>query len=85
MIHGISTKLGGNPNLFESKFVYRKNGKFFVDLKAHIRNQLQESGIQSRRIDTYPLCTYNEKDLLHSYRRDKEKSGRMFSVIGMRQ
>ncbi|MBK6536499.1 MAG: laccase domain-containing protein [Ignavibacteria bacterium] len=30
------------------------------------------------------LCTFTEKDLLHSYRRDGVKSGRMFGVIGMR-
>ena len=70
--------------LFESRFVHSKNGKYFVDLKAHILGQLQGCGIQPGSIDTYPLCTYNEKDLLHSYRRDKEKSGRMFSVIGMK-
>jgi len=58
--------------------------KFFIDLKAVITDQLTASGVNPANIDTCPYCTFSEKDLLHSYRRDKESSGRMFAVIGMR-
>lgn len=68
--------------MFDEKFILRRNGSIYIDLKEHILNQLSSLGIN--KIEIFPRCTYNEKDYLHSYRRDREKSGRMFSVIGMR-
>lgn len=68
--------------MFSDEFVYRRNGSIYVDLREHILNQLNYFGIS--KTGFYPGCTYNEKDYLHSFRRDREKSGRMFSVIGMR-
>jgi YfiH family protein len=69
--------------LFESRFVEHTEGKYFVDLKAHILDQLHEIGIAPGQIEAPPLCTYEQKEYLHSYRRDRNGSGRMFSVIGM--
>ncbi|MGA2668748.1 MAG: peptidoglycan editing factor PgeF [Ignavibacteria bacterium] len=70
--------------MFDKKFINRKNEKYFIDFKEHILNQLHEIGISHSQIDVSPYCTYEEKDYLHSYRRDRTNSGRMFSVIGMR-
>jgi YfiH family protein len=60
------------------------DGKYRVDLKAEIYEQALGMGIDIARIEVSGLCTYREKDLLHSYRRDKEKSGRMFALVGLR-
>ncbi len=70
--------------MFEKKFTERRNGKYLVDLKSHIIDQLNTLGIDNYQIEAYPHCTFIMKDYLHSYRRDRDKSGRMFSVIGMR-
>jgi YfiH family protein len=70
--------------MFENRFISRTNSRYFADLKADIITQLKSHGIKDSQIEIYPGCTYDEKDYLHSYRRDKNKSGRMFSVIGMR-
>ncbi len=59
--------------------------KFNVDLKAVVGDQLLSSGIKPDNIEQCPLCTYNEKNYLHSYRRDRDKSGRMFAVIGLKE
>jgi purine-nucleoside/S-methyl-5'-thioadenosine phosphorylase / adenosine deaminase len=71
-------------NMFDDMFINRKNGKYYVDLKADIISQLKKLGIKDSQMEIYPGCTFDEKDYLHSYRRDRDKSGRMFSVIGMR-
>ena len=69
--------------LFEEKYTKRKNGKYFVDLKANISDQLNAFGIMNSHLEMYPHCSYNMKDYLHSYRRDRGNSGRMYSVIGI--
>ncbi|MFA5403809.1 MAG: laccase domain-containing protein [Ignavibacteria bacterium] len=40
-------------------------------------------GVREENIEVSDFCTYKEKDLFHSYRRDKDKSGRMLGVIGL--
>lgn len=71
-------------NQFDDKYCERRNGKHFIDLRANLIDQLYDLKIPSHNIDIHPMCTYKEKDYLHSYRRDKDKSGRMFAVIGMK-
>lgn len=68
---------------FESKFVSAKDGRIFVDLKSANTAQLMQSGVPSSSIEVSPLCTIAEKDILHSYRRDGNRSGRMIGVIGL--
>lgn len=58
--------------------------KFFIDLKAIVKDELLSAGVTADNIDVCELCTYAEGERLHSYRRDKESSGRMFSVIGLK-
>jgi YfiH family protein len=70
-------------DLFENDVKEIRNGKYFLDLKKHNYLQLISLGIQSVNIEVSDYCTYKEKDLFHSYRRDKDKSGRMIGVIGL--
>lgn len=75
--------------LFGEKYVYphplsENSEKFYIDLKSVVRDQLLDAGVLGQNIEISPLCTYSEKDMFHSYRRDKDKSGRMFAVIGIR-
>lgn len=69
--------------MFDNKFVLAIQGKIYVDLKAHINEQLHNFRFKPSNIEIFPYCSFEEKDYLHSFRRDREKSGRMFSVIGM--
>lgn len=79
---------------FESRYVFRpplnpllpKEGtlKLFIDLKQVVADQLLSAGVKQGNIEISPYCTFTEKDMLHSYRRDREKSGRMFAVIGLK-
>lgn len=71
-------------NSFYEKYVELRNGKYYVDLRVNLLDQLDSLGIPIDNIDVNPFCTFKEKDYLHSYRRDKDKSGRMFTVIGLK-
>ncbi len=59
------------------------NGVTFMDLPLINYLQAREAGIPSNNISVYDGCTYENKDLFFSYRRDKV-TGRHLSII-MRQ
>ena len=69
---------------FEEDVKIKKGEKYFLDLKKDNFKQLIASGVKIDNIEISELCTYREKNLLHSYRRDGNKSGRMFGIIGMK-
>ncbi|HTY58839.1 MAG TPA: peptidoglycan editing factor PgeF [Bacteroidota bacterium] len=54
----------------------------YVDLKGANRGQLLAAGLRAENIELSPYCTISEPALLHSFRRDGQKSGRMMGVIG---
>ncbi|HMQ61112.1 MAG TPA: peptidoglycan editing factor PgeF [Flavilitoribacter sp.] len=60
-----------------------KTGKYHVDNKAALRDQLRESGILPANIEISPYCTFDRTEYF-SHRRDKGLTGRMLGVIGMR-
>ncbi len=62
-----------------------KNGKYFLDLKKDIFEQLLHAGLKKENIEVTPYCTFRDKELFHSHRREKGLTGRMFGVIGMRE
>ena len=55
-----------------------------IDLPEFIRRQLLAAGVPERQIYVAGLCTACHPDLFHSFRRDREKAGRMISVIGVK-
>lgn len=70
-------------DLFDDDVKEKRNRKYFIDLKNHNFFQLVELGIRLENIEISEHCTFKETDLFHSYRRDKDKSGRMLGVIGL--
>jgi YfiH family protein len=54
-----------------------------LDLAESNRRQIEVCGVTPDRIYLAGLCTKCNGDF-HSYRRDKEQAGRMFSVAGIR-
>jgi YfiH family protein len=58
----------------------QKNGKYLFDNKNEIRLQLLSSGLIHENIEISDICTIQNQDY-HSFRRDKEKSGRMAAFI----
>jgi len=69
--------------MFDDEFTEKRNGKYYVDIAGDNLAQIKSYGIKDKNIENCGLCTYDNAENLHSYRRDKERSGRMFAVIGM--
>ena len=58
-------------------------GRAHLDLKEINRRQLIEAGVTPEHIDASNLCTMCRADEFHSFRRDKEASGRLYSFVGI--
>ncbi len=68
---------------FEEKYILRRNGMTFLDVAQINYNMLIDFGIPKNQIEKSELCSYETK-YLHSFRRDREKSGRAFAVLAMK-
>ena len=60
------------------------NDKAHIDLAAENRRQLLEAGVTDERIYASNLCTKCLSGDFHSFRRDREAAGRLFSFAGIR-
>ena len=68
-------------------FTPTREGHARIDLHQANRDQLIASGVSPDRIHIAPLCTMDRNDLFFSYRKEKQKHGRvgrLMSVIGTR-
>lgn len=84
-------------NIFEKTFSYMninneiiikgkiKEGKqkYFIDTNLINRTMLEELGLKSQNIIESNICTVCNSNVLHSYRADKENSGRNTAIIGL--
>ena len=69
----------------QSKLETGRDGRARVDLAEANRRQLMALGLDSARIYISGLCTMCLPGEFHSYRRDKQDAGRMFSFAGLRR
>lgn len=53
-----------------------------IDLAAATRRQLIDAGVPEPHIDVLGGCTYCDAARFYSFRREKERAGRMISYIG---
>jgi YfiH family protein len=52
-----------------------------LDLASENRKQLESAGVPTRNIEALGVCTFCNAERFFSYRREKEKAGRMTSFI----
>jgi len=64
--------------IFEEKHVVRKKNKNYLDLSDCIISDFKDLGINNIKLNE--ICTY-EDHRCHSYRRESDVSGRMYSFI----
>lgn len=77
-------EVGEDVARFFPDFIQRKNSnKYLLDLKSAILEQLLSKGVRISNIEISPESTISNTNY-HSFRRDKEKSGRMAAFIMMR-
>jgi hypothetical protein len=63
---------------------FGRAGRVHLDLAEENRRQLVEAGVTAERIYASKLCTQCLSEDFHSYRRDRDASGRLFSFAGIR-
>ncbi|RKY54395.1 MAG: peptidoglycan editing factor PgeF [Candidatus Neomarinimicrobiota bacterium] len=61
--------------------IVRRNGSLFLDMEKSVLNRLIGAGVEDSNIGVIQLCTFCEDDMFHSYRREGEAAGRMYSLI----
>jgi purine-nucleoside/S-methyl-5'-thioadenosine phosphorylase / adenosine deaminase len=71
-------------DLFDDKYKIKKDGKYLLDVASANYDMLINFGLKGGNIEKSNLCTYEEMELLHSYRRDGKKSGRSMGIIVMK-
>ncbi|MBD1379946.1 peptidoglycan editing factor PgeF [Metabacillus arenae] len=60
-------------------------GQYRLDLKKLNRQLLLKAGLKQEQIHSSSLCTSCHSDLFFSHRRDRGKTGRMMSFIGLKE
>ncbi len=71
--------------LFPDEFVdYESFAKPHISLKGFLEYQLIGCGLSEGRIEVHAGCTVADKSSYYSYRREKEKSGRMMGIISLK-
>ncbi len=66
---------------FRAGSFVEKNGKLFFNIAKENKLQLRETGLPERNISDHEICTVNENDNFHSFRKEKDKAGRTISFI----
>lgn len=69
---------------FDKKYSSQIGGKIVLDVPAVNRDLILDFGVPENQLEISPLCSYEEKNLLHSFRRDGKFSGRALGVISMK-
>lgn len=73
-------EVGKEFNFIFPKYVKEIEGKYYFDNRAAVIDQILSCGISKSNIEISELDTITNMDL-HSFRRDKEKAGRMSAYI----
>ena len=70
---------------FDEEFILKKKGKYYLDIKTANKKMMLDEGVKKSNIQISKLCSYEYESVLHSYRRDGQKSGRALGVIAMKE
>ncbi len=68
------------PEKFVDRLTYKKP---HIDLKGFLKDQMEKVGIPTSSIEISPDCTMQELRFF-SYRREREKAGRMLGLISLK-
>jgi hypothetical protein len=64
--------------------ITKRKGQWFFDLWRANMECLVSEGVREGNIEESGLCTYHNRELFFSYRRQGRRSGRMMAVIGIK-
>jgi len=66
----------------EHTIIDQGNNRYLLDLKQLNVENLLQAGVLRHHIDVTSYCTFADKELFYSYRRDHGETGRMAAYIG---
>lgn len=69
----------------EKKNIYRKEGKILINLKGFLFDELVDQGFDPHKIEVAPYCTFCEKKLFYSYRREGKETGRFMLLASLKE
>lgn len=68
--------------LIDDKYIDEKGADRYLDLSRLVKDKFLKSGVREENIFVADKCTCCSNELYQSYRRDREKAGRMMAFIG---
>ena len=68
---------------FNNKYLSNSGEKFLLNLKSANKDILVNAGVPKSQIEISDICSF-ENNNFHSYRRDKNNSGRALGIIALR-
>ena len=74
-------EVGNDFKKYFKQGLIKRNGRLFLDLIKINKKQLVSCGVKNKNIIDSKICTSCENNKFFSYRREKDKAGRMMSVI----
>lgn len=74
----------GTNNFIEFKKTQNGNNLYYIDTPYINKKVMIENGLLSKNIYISDICTKCNSQFIHSYRMDKEISGRNFAIIGLK-
>lgn len=72
-----------NDKIIEKGEVKEGKQKYFINTNLINRTMLEEIGLLKQNIIESNICTVCNKDVLHSYRVDREKAGRNTAIMSL--
>lgn len=69
---------------FDEKYLLVADNKIYLDVAGANLDMISNFGIPKNQVERSPLCSFGEKKLLYSYRRDGKLSGRSLGVIALK-
>jgi hypothetical protein len=69
---------------FDLNYLEKKEDRYFLNIPQMNYDTLVNFGVFEHKIQLSRLCSFEYESLLHSYRRNGEKSGRALGVIAMK-
>lgn len=70
---------------FPKEYLIPSGDKYLLDLKSFNLDMLLGKNIPRENIEISELCSYEQSQFLHSYRREGSRSGRAWGVIYMKR
>jgi len=80
----------GVAQLFEKrergkKNIDRKEDRILINLKGFLFDELVDQGFDPHKIEVAPYCTFCEKELFYSYRREGKEAGRFMLLASLKE